>query len=464
MKATLLLTILLFGWVLKAQTYNHPSVGLLNTFSGACPEATCSGTYYDNGGVSGNYSNGINEIYQTFCPDSPGTCLRVNFSSWDMERYWFWGWNYPDFLRVLNGPAQNSPQIGLLEYQGANATFTANNSSGCLTFRFRSDGTGTRPGWTGSFSCVPCAARQPDGIADCSGAQQVCNNNPLTNTSPGSGSVAEGCAGCAGAEGEIYSAWYYFQVGTGGQLGFDLVPDVPGDDIDFALYGPNVDCGTLGSPIRCSYAISTGTGGMRPGEGTTSEGVFGAGTAAGWVDDLAVNAGDVYVLLINNWTAGASGYTINWTGSAVLDCTPIGLPVELSSFTGEDLPGKNVLNWTTSSEKDNDYFRIERSIDGQFWVPVGDVKGVGNSASENQYRLVDENIEKNIVYYYRLKQFDFDGEMTTHDEIVAILNNHEKPHLVKVVNLLGQEVNQEYQGVRIEIYSDGSRVKKLGGG
>lgn len=417
--------------------------------------STCSGTYYDDGGPGGNYSNSINNVYRTFCPSTSGTCLRANFSSWDFEYHWFWG--AYDYLRILNGPAQNSTQISLLQSAGTNYTATANNSSGCLTFRMYSDGSTRRPGWTANFSCVPCAARQPDGLADClTGAVQVCSNNPLSGSSPGPGSTTEGCSGCV--TGETFSSWYYFETATSGSLAFTIDPVNNSEDLDFALYGPNVDCSTLGTPVRCSYAATTGNTGLGNGAGDTSEDVYGNG----WVQPLNVSAGQVYVLMVNNWTAGGGGYQINWTGTASLDCTPISLPVEFSSFYGKDMPGYNELSWTTASENNNDYFRVERSRDGSFWIPVATVMSKGNSSSQQKYKIEDREVEKGSLYYYRIKQTDFDGTTETHDEIVAIMNDHEKPHVIKVINLLGQEINPNSTELRIEIYSDGSRVKKVG--
>lgn len=453
--------IILCSFSVQSQTYLHPSVGLNSTYSGGCREHTCSGLYYDNGGPAANYSNNINQIYQTFCPDQDNVCLRVNFSSWELESEWIWGWSHYDWLQVLNGPAQNSPSFGYLVNTGTNVTFTSSHSSGCLTFVNYTDGSVTRPGWTAQFSCVPCAEREPNGNSDCPNAQQICSNAPLSGDSPGPGTLGEGCAGCAEAEGEVFSSWYYFEIEAGGTLAFDLVPNNSGEDLDFALYGPNVDCGTLGTPIRCSYALNTGTGGMRPSEGVNSEGVYGGGVAPGWVNDLNVNTGEQYVLLINNWSDGGGGYTINWTGTADLECAPVALPVELKDFMGNDKPGFNELKWSTSSERDNDYFRVEKSIDGQLWFPVADIKGAGNSSLKMDYSIQDKDIENNIIYYYRLKQFDFDGKMETHDDIVAILNNHAKPHIVKVINTLGQEVSIDATGLIFEIYSDGSRVKKF---
>lgn len=435
---------------INSQTYLHPTTGVQNTYSGACPESTCSGTYYDNGGAGGNYANNINNIYRTFCPSTDGTCLRVNFSSYDIENGW-------DFLRVLNGPAQNSTQIASLTGTGTNVTYTANNSSGCLTFRFSSDGSITRPGWTATFSCVPCPARQPDGSSDCSsGAIQVCSNEPLSGASPGPGSNTEGCTGCV--TGETYSNWYYFTVQTSGSLGFTLTPSNSADDLDFAVYGPNVDCNSLGTPIRCSYAANSGQTGMGNGAVDTSEDVYGNG----WVAPMNVNAGELYVMMVNNWTAGGGGYNLTWSGTSSLDCTPILLPVELIEFTGAYMPGFNSLSWSTSTERDNDYFSIERTIDGSIWEVIATIPGSGTTTETSYYSYDDHDFIRDELNYYRLTQTDYDGTRKVLEDIVVIENMMVKPDLIKVVNQLGQEIPENSPGFKIYIYSDGTTEKVIG--
>tara|TARA_B100000508_G_C11465884_1_gene282603 strand:+ start:93095 stop:94471 length:1377 start_codon:yes stop_codon:yes gene_type:complete len=436
----------------KGQTFVHNTVGLNSTFSGDCTQNTCSGTYVDDGGTFFNYSTNVNGIYHSFCPNTPGTCISANFSSIDLENGW-------DFLDILNGPTQGSTLLASITGFAA-GSIQSTDASGCLSFRFFSDGSFTRPGWAATFSCVPCTQRATDGLTDCTNAQQICSNSSLSGTAPGPGSNEEGCAGCGNAEGEKFTNWYFFETTSAGVLEFDLTANNGTDDLDFVLYGPGVDCGSLGTPIRCSYAGNGGaTGGMSNLYTGTSEGVFGDG----WTSGLNVNAGDVFVLMINNWSPGGGAYTLNWTGTTSLECNPISLPVEFLSFEGKDKPGYNLLKWSTGSELNNNYFTIERSRDGGVWESIGNIDSYGTSNGKQTYTFEDRNIEKGTLYYYRLKQTDYNGSSDMHEEIVAIFNNYEKPHVVKIVNLLGQEVGEDFEGIRIEIYSDGSRVKKMGG-
>jgi hypothetical protein len=87
------------------------------------------------------------------------------------------------------------------------------------------------------------------------------------------------------------------------------------------------------------------------------------------------------------------------------------LPVKLTQFT-TSLNGKSVLNqWHTASELNNDYFELERSIDGQQWNVIGKVKGNGTTNQISNYEYGDNMLPSQPVknLYYRLKQVDFDG-------------------------------------------------------
>jgi hypothetical protein len=99
-------------------------------------------------------------------------------------------------------------------------------------------------------------------------------------------------------------------------------------------------------------------------------------------------------------------------------CTP--LPIELLSFKGENINGKNRLEWITASETGNDYFEIERSNDGLGFEMIKKVDGAGNSNTTSYYSIIDDHTPFGISYY-RLRQVDFNGE-TSISPIVVITN------------------------------------------
>lgn len=93
------------------------------------------------------------------------------------------------------------------------------------------------------------------------------------------------------------------------------------------------------------------------------------------------------------------------------------LPVELIAFTAEKNDQHVDLHWTTASEIQNQYFSIERSIDGTSFEAIGRMNGAGNSTTLNEYSFSDEQPWKGINYY-RLAQTDIDGTVN-YSRIVA---------------------------------------------
>jgi len=96
------------------------------------------------------------------------------------------------------------------------------------------------------------------------------------------------------------------------------------------------------------------------------------------------------------------------------------LPVEMLYFKGHKESSFNVLEWSTVSERDNDYFDLERSKDGVNFEFMTKVDGAGNSTVELYYTKNDYN-PFSVVTYYRLKQVDFNGT-ATYSNIVALTN------------------------------------------
>jgi hypothetical protein len=153
-------------------------------------------------------------------------------------------------------------------------------------------------------------------------------------------------------------------------------------------------------------------------------------------------------------------YSGDETGSfKIRATTPIALPIELLSFNGSSKNSYNSLYWSTASETDNDYFSVEKTLDGKNYSVVGVVNGNGNSQILNNYELKDFSVEK-VINYYRLKQTDIDGNYN-YSDIISIDNREDlTPTLIKVVNILGQEVDEYKNGVFMFYYDDGSIVKR----
>jgi hypothetical protein len=113
----------------------------------------------------------------------------------------------------------------------------------------------------------------------------------------------------------------------------------------------------------------------------------------------------------------------NWVAEMATFRSNSILPVELISFDAKLTSERAVkLDWSTATEINNDYFEVERSIDGIAWTVVKKIKGAGNSDRKIYYSVTD-NIPYAGVSYYRLKQTDFDRQNKL-SEIRVIHNDH----------------------------------------
>lgn len=92
--------------------------------------------------------------------------------------------------------------------------------------------------------------------------------------------------------------------------------------------------------------------------------------------------------------------------SAVCACTA--LPIELLFFDVNQQEDHVILNWETAVEVNNDYFTVERTANFLEWEKIATVDGGGTSLEAKSYMSRDLN-PKPGLYYYRLKQTDFDG-------------------------------------------------------
>lgn len=138
-------------------------------------------------------------------------------------------------------------------------------------------------------------------------------------------------------------------------------------------------------------------------------------------------------------------------------CTP--LAVELLEFKGGAKSNYNQLEWITATEHDNDYFILESSIDAVNFKEIGRINGNDNSNHNINYNFKDYNINSNKIMYYQLINVD-NQEVRQYSNVIAIENQLVEKKIVKILNILGQEISSDYEGVKIIHYSDGSVVKQ----
>ncbi len=128
------------------------------------------------------------------------------------------------------------------------------------------------------------------------------------------------------------------------------------------------------------------------------------GSSAG-TGTLVIDAADFY-----GATLGDEMYVDNfWFGT-----TPF--PVELTSFTAQAGNGNVTLNWSTATEINNRGFEVERRTAESQYTTVGFVDGFGTTTETQNYTFVDNSVETG-VYFYRLKQLDFNGNFEYSKEV-----------------------------------------------
>ena len=180
--------------------------------------------------------------------------------------------------------------------------------------------------------------------SDCNGAIQLCGGVYTEDTAPlGTGNVYE-FTGICNQSLESASIWYTFTVQDAGDLSFILDPANDADDYDWGLFNitnggcaginaqdgtsPEVNCNSYGtlSGVNGPTGISTANGGT----GTTN----GPGDLNGppFNANLGVQVGEVYALVVMNWSGSPDGYTIDFTQStaSIYDQNPP-VPIALST-------------------------------------------------------------------------------------------------------------------------------------
>lgn len=296
--------------------------------------------------------------------------------------------------------------------------------------------------------------------SDCP-AYNLCStsNFNYTPTNSGVSELNSSNQGCLSVEHK--SVWLQITIFSNGILYFRIKPTINSDDFDFAVWLSS-NCPPTNQPVRCSFSATSGNTGLGNGATDNSESAFGDK----WVAPLNVSIGETYIIMIDNYSVN-SGFTLNWNynaggnsynTTATFSC-PTPLPIELKIFTGTSIREGNKICWSTVTENNNDYFVIEKSKDAISFETLGIEIGAGNSSTLLNYSLIDTNPYE--LTYYRLKQVDYDGK-ETYSNIIVVNKNKKELKIVKITNILGQEVGDDYEGLKVIQYSDGSVIKKLG--
>ncbi|MDB4851850.1 hypothetical protein OAH61_05510, partial [Flavobacteriaceae bacterium] len=228
---------------------------------------------------------------------------------------------------------------------------------------------------------------------------------------------------------ESNSIWFRFKAARNGQLGFNIIPDNPSDDWDFAVYGPDVSCNNLGNPVDSSgpgdCGISNYDGGNPNDGGQTGAGVPPSLLSGDWYSPfLEVNEGEEYLLLINSYEGGNDSFTLEWTGSLIND--GLGNPLDCSIVVGDLGPdqevceGENIVLDGTSPATTAIGYQWSLNTGAGFTEIVGQTNPI-------------YVINNNVSGIYKVEVTDLDG--STDDDEVEI-NFYSQPTITPLPNPL----------------------------
>ncbi len=141
-----------------------------------------------------------------------------------------------------------------------------------------------------------------------------------------------------------------------------------------------------------------------------------------WEDLFADNRG--YVTSTEGITFGTRNGGADVASGSTTDKDLSLLPIELVSFTASCNGTSVNVEWATASEKNNDYFILEKSYDAVNFSEIARIEGAGSSIVETRYSYTD-NENYGGEMYYRLQQVDYDGTRTASEIIVAKCADYE---------------------------------------
>lgn len=268
-------------------------------------------------------------------------------------------------------------------------------------------------GSTATTTTFDICISSPDPDALCGTAKPFCSDTTYNfPTNVNSGTAAAGINyGCLCQQPN--PIWYYMKIGTAGPI--ELTIQSSCGDVDYAAWGPfsTQTCDSLTNSGTFDYGSSTSTSCAVDNFESPSGNMIDCAYSTASIEYLSIANSQVnkyYLIMINNYSNCSGMYTFHQTsGAGKTDCIIVALPVGLYSLSSNCVSENEVqLEWTTFTQYNNDYFEVQRMINGEF-VTIGIVDGAGNSNELLKYTFVDF-VNTSDVQYYRLRQVDFDGK------------------------------------------------------
>ncbi len=114
------------------------------------------------------------------------------------------------------------------------------------------------------------------------------------------------------------------------------------------------------------------------------------------------------------------------------------LPVKWGNVKGIVEKSDVKLVWSTMQEINNAYFEIEKSVDGDHFITVGEIKGGGNTNKLAKYEYYDYDIFNDV--YYRVKQIDSNGKYS-YSKAIHVISSYSNHHITVYPNTAHHYLN-----------------------
>lgn len=307
-------------------------------------------------------------------------------------------------------------------------------------------------------------------------------SNPASNTNSGVASVINAC----GTTFNGTTNGGYFASGSGsgfanldGNAGTTCGTCTAGNDVSFVVnniswfkfcsanagsYNVQFDvisCAFTGVNSGAQMAILTGSTNALTSFTQAPNPTY-TNTAVWTSPNFSLAAGGCAYLVVDGFAGDACSYSYvltNVSGGCVL------LPVDLLFFSGKKTDATtNELSWATASERNSDYFVIEKSRNAVDFEYMAQVNGGGNSNTRLNYTTIDNSPFEGETYY-RLKQVDYDGNKK-YSQIISIESDMDMLSTILTDYSNEDKVSLLYYSSKnaigsVEIYSSsGSLIKK----
>jgi len=190
---------------------------------------------------------------------------------------------------------------------------------------------------------------------------------------------------------------------------------------------------TNGTTNPAQYTVIKRPNTSSVGAWTTSEGTHSNTTQT--------DVGGV-VTAVRSGLSNFSDFAIAFGGAA--------LPIELVSFQANCVDNKRIdVTWTTASEQNTSYFRVDKSRNGTQWDVLNTIGAAGNSNNVIDYALTDF-FPTSGINYYRLTQYDNDGVFETFDAKSAECKGQSGTFLSSYPNPSSEDFNLDLQTDELE--------------